>query len=68
MSDTPLKDAIANIPVNTLNVEGGVTEDKGAEIAGSVSRTIGDNSFGVGGGISQKKGWGVAGFWKRVWK
>lgn len=68
MSDTPLADALKNIPQNELNIDGGIGKTDGAGLHGSLERDLGNTSFGIEGGVTQRKGWSIAGFFKKVWK
>ena len=68
MSDTPISDAIKDIPVNQAKIEGSATQKQGAEIHGSIEREKGNFAGGVTGGIGQKTGWTVGGFVRWIWK
>lgn len=56
MSETPLGDAVKQIPQNELSIEAEANErEKEARIA--FQREKGNRSGGVTGGISTRKGW-----------
>jgi hypothetical protein len=68
MSDTPLRDALDNIPKNELLIQGEVTKDTGAAASLTLEREKDGLSGGVVATISQKKGWGIGAFFKKVWR
>lgn len=64
---TPFKDAIKDIPKNTVLIEGGASKEDGAGVHGSLEREKGRLTVGAEAGITEKKGWSAAGFVKWVW-
>lgn len=68
MSDTPIADALRDIPKNQARVEGAVSQEAGGEVRGSIEREKNGKAFGVEAGFSQKKGGRVAGFFSWMFK
>lgn len=68
MSDTPLADAVHDIPKNTLLVEGEATSQGDASGQISLEREKGSIAGGVVAGASKKKGWFTGFFFRKEWK
>ena len=68
MSDTPLGDAVKDIPKNALVVEGEGTSKGDASGQITLEREKGSVSGGVLAGASKKKGWFAGFFFHKEWK
>lgn len=68
MSDTPIADAVRDLPKNELLIEGEASKEGGAGAHVQLEREKNGKAIGVEAGINQKKGWSVGGFFKWVWK
>lgn len=76
MSNTPLQDALDNIPKNELRVDVEANKQLGSKVDAGVAVTLerekqlanGSRAIGVTAGASTSKGGYLAGFWRRMWK
>lgn len=73
MKDTPIGDAVRDIPKNELLVKGGASSAGGANVNVTIEheKQLENGDLIAGGaiaGIEQNKGWSVAGFFRWMWK
>ncbi len=72
MTDTPLADALRDVPKNELLIQAGATQAEGAAASVTLEREKelknGSISGGLVAGASQRRGWGIGAFIKRVWR